>query len=211
MQSSPRIVTIPAAILFGYKAISEPRLSAIPVPDAPSDWSGVYPQLTLNQALAYLPNQWDRGFPEASIISLHTRREMQVLYCDDPALKEPLLPSTEKARIIRDAAKKLLPNLSDRLPLLTALGELKTCLCIWDVETFELVVPHALFIEEYLGATEVLRASHKGFMTNWIRSGLFETKNLQLLHGDTIDLANAIQKVEPRLTDCQDMIRLIFI
>jgi hypothetical protein len=51
---------------------------------------------------------------------------MQVLYCDDPALKEPLLPSTEKARIIRDAAKKLLPNLSDRLPLLTALGELKT-------------------------------------------------------------------------------------
>ena len=48
-------------------------------------------------------------------------------------------------------------------------------------------------------------------MTNWIRSGSFETKNLQLLHGDTIDLANAIQKVEPRLTDCQDMIRLIFI
>ncbi|KAJ3028831.1 UNVERIFIED_CONTAM: hypothetical protein HDU68_000794 [Siphonaria sp. JEL0065] len=142
-------LTIPAGTLIGFKAMPSTVFSDLTSSSksAITDWSGIYPQLTLEQALAYLPNQFDRGFNVVHIVALHSRIELKLVIIDDNRFKNPRLSSTEKAQIVRDAftASKQLPFLDTKTPLIESVGRNSMVLCIPDAEDFELVVSHELF------------------------------------------------------------------
>jgi hypothetical protein len=66
------------------------------------EWSAIYPQLTLTAALAYLPNQWERGHKIAHIISLTTKKKLTLLLYPNPNFSDPAITSAEKAVIFRN-------------------------------------------------------------------------------------------------------------
>jgi hypothetical protein len=144
--------------LLGFKALPGDRgdLSALEQRGAITDWSAVYPQLTLEAALSYLPNWFERGFSSASLVALTARQSIALLVLDDRRFQDGSLNSAAKADIVRssyDLARErlALPPLSAG-PLMTALGERGLALAVRDAEDFELVVPHALFTPEHLTA-----------------------------------------------------------
>ncbi|KAJ3139096.1 hypothetical protein HK100_011946 [Physocladia obscura] len=149
---------IPAGTLVGFKAMPTTDLAtfaSIKSTTSNSDWAAIYPQLSLEQAIAYLPNQFDRGHKLVHIVALRLRCNLTVLRVTDSRLADPALESTAKAQIVRNACNNgnletkgpsSPPFLDPSLPLLHQLGIRKCALCILDsANNFELVVPHALF------------------------------------------------------------------
>jgi hypothetical protein len=126
---------------------SDPQESPTP------DWSGIYVQLGMEQAVRYVPNQFDRGEPSVSVVALRVRqgRTLQVLAVDDPRMADTATSSADKANIVRQHVTAVCPDLGEA-PLLTALGQQDLALCLLDSEDYELAVPHRLFSEDLLEA-----------------------------------------------------------
>ncbi|KAI9352773.1 hypothetical protein BDR26DRAFT_204295 [Obelidium mucronatum] len=147
------LVTLPANTTpVGFKA--QPSSSPInrSSSDPPSDWAAVYPQLTVEMALAYLPNQWDRGHQEATIVSLQTLKPITIVVIPDPVLADGAASSADKAAHIRKVFNEScgslgLPVIPDNMPLMDAFGSIQLALCIRDADGFELVIPHDLYNE----------------------------------------------------------------
>ena len=153
-----KISEIAAGTLFGFKAWHSGFIPDCTVESGkPSEeWSAIYPQFTFERALAYLPNQWERGHQTAYILSLRTITKLTILTCCDKSFEDGSLCSKEKSLLVRREYSKLkdqlqhghtlqLPPLPPDLPLMDALGALSLVLAARDAEGFELIVPRALF------------------------------------------------------------------
>jgi len=126
------------------------------------DWSGIYVQLDIDQAVRYVPNQFDRGEPEVCIVALRVREGqlLRVVVCDDPRMSDTAVSSADKAGLVRSQVFEEggagAPAPPACTPLLAALGQRHLALCLIDSEDYELAVPHALFSEVLFEAETVL-------------------------------------------------------
>ena len=153
-----KILEIAAGTLFGFKAWHSEVIPdcAIESVNRTEEWSAIYPQFTFERALAYLPNQWERGHPAAYILSLRTIKKLSMLVCCDESFEDGSLCSKEKSLLVKREYSNLkdqlhhghtlqLPPLPPDLPLMDALGAVSLVLAARDAEGFELIVPHVLF------------------------------------------------------------------
>jgi len=140
--------------LFGHSlsfasGLSDPQESPTP------DWSGIYVQLDIEQAVRYVPNQFDRGEATVCVAALRVRQEqsLQVIIVNDSRMTDVDISSADKADIVRKYVtdSKLCADLGEA-PLLGALGQQGVALCLLDCEDYELAVPHLLFNENILDA-----------------------------------------------------------
>jgi hypothetical protein len=138
------IAHIPAGTVIGFKALPlrSPELQC--ETGAESLWGGLYPQLSFQSAMDYLPNQWDMG-------------------CKDGRMADVEVSSVEKAESVAQAAKELLGLAVDckRGSIVRQLGEGGVCLCIMDADDFELVLPHALAAQLEMEVLFTFRQSDK--------------------------------------------------
>ena len=100
---SLRLVTIHPKTLLGFKACPGPNGSRLlnhtsTAPGDASTWSGIYVQLSLSQAISYVPNQYDRGESTCCICQIRTRESLQVAISDDPVMAFAGVSSSDKAR-----------------------------------------------------------------------------------------------------------------
>jgi hypothetical protein len=124
------------------------------------DWSGIYVQLDIAQAIRYVPNQYERNEEMSCIVSLRVKKgvhSLNVIICNDKKMADVTISSTEKADIVReylntngytDVAMKT-------KPLLSALGDYGVALLLLDSEDYELAIPHILFNENVLEAETI--------------------------------------------------------
>jgi hypothetical protein len=138
------VAHIPEGTVIGFKAL--PSRSPELLSNSGAElWSGLYPQLSFQSAMNYLPNQWDRGHAHASIVKLRIRSSLTFMVCKDVRMTHVHVSSVEKAEIVATAVNELLGLDVDykRGSILKQLGEAGVCLCIMDADDFELVLPHA--------------------------------------------------------------------
>lgn len=140
------LAQVPAGEAIGFKALPSRTPELLGQSGKESLWSGLYPQLSFQSAMNYLPNQWDRGHAYASIVKLRTRSALTFLVCKDDRMTRVDVSSAEKAEIVARAAKELLGLNIDctRGSIVEQLGEASVCMCIMDAVDFELVLSHAL-------------------------------------------------------------------
>ncbi|KAJ3123014.1 hypothetical protein HK098_002270 [Nowakowskiella sp. JEL0407] len=200
-------ISITPGILFGYKALPSPSINDIPTPKCLEDWSAIYPQLTLEQSLAYLPNQWDRDHDEAHIVALYTKEDVEVIVYKDFAFQEPTISALEKANLVRSAIKESLMITIDGM-LMSELGKRKYCLCALDADTFELIVPHELFTEEYFEVRPVIKAWQRRFETFRVESRVKFSSSDRMLINSPSALSNQLKKSEG-IDDCVEMMQLM--
>jgi hypothetical protein len=140
------VAHVPAGTVIGFKALPlwPPQLPFESGTD--SLWSGLYPQLSFQSAMNYLPNQWDRGHTCASIVKLRTLTSLTFVVCKDGRMADVGVASLQKAEIAAQAANDLLGLHVDcnSGSIMRQLGEGGACLCVMDADDFELVLPHAL-------------------------------------------------------------------
>lgn len=166
------VVCVPKGTTLGFKALPSgttlPSTAAAAVAAEPTeaDWAGIYPQLSFAQALAYLPNQFERGYAHASIVRLTAKRDILVVALADPVFTDGAVPSAAKAQRVRDAVCALAARGHDAedvtvaplrtdLPLLRACGKRCIALCIPDAETLELALPKRMFTQEWVASEEL--------------------------------------------------------
>eukprot|EP00536_Pseudo-nitzschia_multiseries_P003500 jgi/Psemu1/7918/gm1.7918_g len=173
-----RLVTIPPGTLLGFKACPGPDGSrllghASSTPGDASVWSGIYVQLSLAQAVSYVPNQYDRGETTCSVCSIKTTttattmRSFRVAISDDPVMARAGVSSSDKARRVLESVRRT-EGLSDwaipedeekedpMIAIVDFFGKHDHSLCLVDCENYELAVPHSLFASEYLSLDPVL-------------------------------------------------------
>ena len=132
--SALRIVTIPAGTFLGFKACPGPDAAQMLAHCARHDgisasrdpvWSGIYVQLSLAQAINYLPNQYERpmGHPLylhkrlASVVELsvgasgeHVKDGLSVAITDDPRMADTRISNHDKAWLIFDQMRRTWPD-----------------------------------------------------------------------------------------------------
>ncbi|KDO28302.1 hypothetical protein SPRG_06352 [Saprolegnia parasitica CBS 223.65] len=142
------MLQVDAGTCVGFKALPHP-LTALPNSNG-SDWSALYPQFTLEQAVAYAPNQWERGHAQVQIVALTLRSPLTLFLCNDTVFQAGTIDGATKAARLRavytqfQAQHRDVRSLLTSLPLLDAFGAIDTAVVLWDATTPELVLPHAL-------------------------------------------------------------------
>ena len=131
-----RIVEIPPGSLVGFKAFPSSGTAQLLEHCASHDgvytsknplWSGIYVQLTLAQAINYLPNQFERAHDHplylqdrvASIVELRVpsgNEPLQIAVSDDPRIADTRISSTDKAWLIFDQMRRTWPDDSLHVP-----------------------------------------------------------------------------------------------
>lgn len=148
------MVEIPAGKRIGFKAM--PRVSFNVQQSHPnSDWNGLYPQLSLANAIGYLPNQYDRGHSEAVIYGLRTVQNLKMVIVVEDSLSLPNGSSSDKAHVAKNLIGRVVPEFNASALLLDELGRHSMILCLPDAEEFELVIPHVMFNESWFSIHEL--------------------------------------------------------
>ena len=157
------VAQIPEGTVIGFKALPSRSPELLGHSGAEQLWSGLYPQLSFQSAMNYLPNQWDRGHAHASIVKLRIRSPLTFIVCKDVRMTHVDVSSVEKAEIVATAANELLGLDVDckRGSILKQLGEAGVCLCIMDADDFELVLPHAVEAQLEMEMLFTFRQSEK--------------------------------------------------
>jgi hypothetical protein len=157
------IAHIPAGTVIGFKALPAQPPELQRGSGHESLWSGLYPQLSFQSAMNYLPNQWDRGHASVSIVKLRTRSSLTFVVCKDVRMADVDVSSLEKAEIVARAAQQLLGLDVDHQSgsIVSQLGDGGACLCIMDADDFELVLPHAVFAQLDMEVLFTLRRCDK--------------------------------------------------
>ena len=208
------LVEVPSGVLSGFKALTPEQCAAVSVDPPPvlTDWAAVYPQLTLQSALNYLPNQWERGHRTAHIVSLYTCEPLKLLVYSDPDFMLGHASSQEKASKLKAAYHSIQGpynyprDLREGL-LMTSLGEAGLAACVLDAEDFELIVPHPLFNPTNLRA-EVLFTFHQS--DRWPLS-VGQVKGLPIephVLQDLTLLGQELSKHSP-MTSCRELQQII--
>ena len=102
MESKPTlsIITINSGTLLGYKTLplSQCELWSDPFPGQTElDWSAIYAQFSVDNALSYLNNNYDRGYLEVSLVALTLNRDIHGIVYRDPTFTDSSLNQSEKA------------------------------------------------------------------------------------------------------------------
>lgn len=118
----------------------------------PSEWSGVYVQLDIEQAFRYVPNQFERGEEIACIVALRIApgQSLNVVLNSDPRMTETSISSNEKARLMREALHQNLTDFNQDTPLIAGCGEKRVALCLMDCEDYEVIIPFEMFNDTLL-------------------------------------------------------------
>jgi hypothetical protein len=123
------------------------------------DWSGIYVQLDIGQAIRYIPNQYDRGEKIACVVAIRVAKgqSLHVLVCSDQRMADSKISSAQKANFVRELlmADGYFITCDWEKPLLSGIGEKGYALCLIDTENYELTVPHALFNDKVLQAETI--------------------------------------------------------
>ena len=155
-----RLLTVPEGTLLGFKACpgrDAARLFAHCAEQLHTSlWSAIYVQLSLEQAINYVPNQYGRGENVCCICRVVTRQTLKIAVCDDERLGDQKISSNDKAQMVRDAVV-LTPELEWELgvesiesPVLNMFGARNHALCLIDCENYELAMPHNLVHRDWL-------------------------------------------------------------
>lgn len=118
----------------------------------PADWSAIYAQLTIEHAVSYLNNHYDRGNEWAHLVSISAARDIQcTIYSDERMAANDLTPH-EKAVLLRTYLNEqvcAVPLTNDSL--MKSVGEqLGIFVVIPDSESLlECVIPHSLMDNAY--------------------------------------------------------------
>jgi hypothetical protein len=145
-KTTTTVLHIPANTLIGFKALPTPSFHVQPSA-LYTDWSAIYPQLSLSAAISYLPNQFDRGCKSAVIVSLTCVKNIKIIVCIDKVFTDPHIDSVLKADMVKRMISAYIPenSLETEGLLLDELGKQSFILCLPDADGLELVVPHCLF------------------------------------------------------------------
>ena len=160
-----RLLTIPKGTLLGFKACPGRDATRLLTHCAEKKhtalWSAIYVQLSLQQAINYVPNQYDRGEEVCCICRMTTRQPLQIAVFEDVRMGDNEMSSEDKAQLVRDAVLQT-PELDWKLnandtkgPLLNIFGARGFALCLLDCETYEVAMPHNLVHTDWL-TTECL-------------------------------------------------------
>ena len=139
-----RLIKVPCGALLGFKACPGSDASQMLEHCASHDnvshsrdpvWSGIYVQLSLAQAINYLPNQYERprGHPLflydrlASVVELRvaSKSGLQVALSDDPRLCDTRISNHNKAWLIFDQMRRTWPGDEDGLDVRERWARLK--------------------------------------------------------------------------------------
>lgn len=199
-----RQIVIPAGTLVGYKACPGDNGQRL-LDHASSDpgsslWSGIYVQLSLAQAVSYVPNQYDRGETTCCICKVVATKPLKVAVLDDPLMADVGISSDDKAgRVL--ASIEQTPFLEwkrgDYHP--SVVGFFATqdhALCLVDCENYELAVPHDLFSADRLAVEPILRFP----VSTVIPGGVIGKMEVLLLHNQVEDGGSR--------TDCDRLFRM---
>lgn len=122
-----------------------------------ADWSAIYVQLTVQRAISYLSNHFDRGHTSATLVSLHASRPLTTFIIDDDMISDGSVNEKEKAELVR---KILIDRTGQSLdgPLMECFGDSVPGAFLVlpdDALHHELVIPHSLFTgcEDWVRAT----------------------------------------------------------
>jgi hypothetical protein len=90
------------------------------------DWSGIYVQLNVTQALHYVPNQYDRGEEMSCMVSLRVKpgRSLNIIVFNEPTMANPTVASTVKANMVRHFLRNQgYTDIDNSKPLPVAMGD----------------------------------------------------------------------------------------
>ena len=211
-----QMFTIPEGTLAGFKSLTPNQAQAVSIDPSsaphfklPSDWSAVYPQLSFEMALNYLPNQFDRGYKTVQIVSLRNIKPITLLVHKDDRFTDGSLDSKTKADIVRVAyANAGYGSLDESMPLMDSLGELGKALCVLDAEDFELVIPHRLFSGEYFEA-KVLFTFHQSDKIPGVVGSVEGFEHLTRWQLQDLRVLNDLLKTQLDSSECNELIKLI--
>jgi len=153
--SSFQQIKIPADILVGYKIFPGSKFitSQAQLGQSEADWSGLYAQFSLQHAVAYLPNHFDRGNESAMLVAIRSKRPVKcVLYCDK-SFSDTAVSSDTKATALRTAIATCLPPetqiQASGIPLLQSVGTfLDSFVVMYDEEDLECAFPHCFLSDD---------------------------------------------------------------
>ena len=108
MESKPSlsINTIAPGTLLGYKTLptSQCALTSDPFPgQSDKDWSGIYAQFSVENALSYLTNNYDRGHLDVSLVTLTTKCDLNCIIYKDQCFADGNIRENDKALKLRSA------------------------------------------------------------------------------------------------------------
>jgi hypothetical protein len=137
------IVSLPANTLLGFKALPAANFD-IQVSDYPTDWTAIYPQLSLRQAIGYLPNQYDRGCMNPVIVSMHLLQDAKMIVSPHSVFGESQVDSKVKASLAKSLISAQITDFDITQPLMNEMGRHNLMLCILDSDDYEVIVPHSM-------------------------------------------------------------------
>lgn len=122
------------------------------------DWSAIYVQFTIQHAVSYLPNHFDRGYDSADLVIVSTKEEepLPCIVYDNERIAISSLSSAEKAQLLTDYIQQEIDpsfgssgssrSTENDKPLLQRIGEdLQSAVVLLDAEKdFECAIPHCL-------------------------------------------------------------------
>ena len=89
-ESRLKVLSIPEGTLFALKCLpsSQIMLSEDHFPgQSELDWSAIYAQFSLEHAVSYLTNPYDRGYEMVSLVGLYTKTNLEVIMIADDRFK----------------------------------------------------------------------------------------------------------------------------
>lgn len=144
-------VVVPAGSLVALKPVPLDDFFYIygPSRDSKADWSAMYAQFTLEHALSYLWNHFERGNTDISLVALKNKVDLTAIVLNSPEVCEwmtdPALNSRDKAQKVKEVL-----DLPVNRPLMGEVGtglEL-SFLVTFDGSQLECVIPHTLVTDE---------------------------------------------------------------
>ena len=105
-KTSLSIITINSGTLLGYKTLplSQCVLTSGPFPgQTEHDWSGIYAQFSVENALSYLSNNYDRGHEKVSLVTLTTKIDINCIIYRDLSFADGSINHSLKAQKFREA------------------------------------------------------------------------------------------------------------
>ncbi|KAI8802823.1 hypothetical protein BJ742DRAFT_831559 [Cladochytrium replicatum] len=151
---SLQISSLPARAPL-YKALPMSTASLPTPPLLQTNWSALYPQLSLSRALSYLPNQFDREFSTPCIALLTPRVTIPLIVYTDALFLDPECSADVKAARMRECVEEAVGlQREDGVGLMEAVGRKGYVVAMLDAEAggYEVAVPHCLANEEIFEA-----------------------------------------------------------
>lgn len=117
------------------------------------DWSGIYVQFTIQHAVSYLVNHFDRGHTNAVLVQVTTKRDFPVIVYRDERFGIASLSSTDKAHYLRESLNSFDMTFKEyaETPLIQSVGEkFGAGIIMYDaIDNMECVIPHSLVTLEH--------------------------------------------------------------